>query len=698
MKKPWALLGTHKYTFLILALFVCLPAIVLEYGMHDDYRYLGAGIDKKDVWKLHPDMSPGVAMGRPVAMFFIGIQSLFTNKISDFIWQRFVFFLLTMLSALCVYYYFTRRLSLDSFFASSLVFCIFALPQSQFFIIWAIWSVFAGPALLLAIISYFIFDYAWNNYFVFRRWKSYAIYLSISFCVFLISLYDYPVMSLFFLVFSCANILFSKLDVWPKTRIRVINEILFCCLGMAFYLFSYKFIYLPILLKYCPLLRDALLGLMSGYHNVVISIDMPLKIKQFYIGSILSLGSIFHPFLDHISALFVSLILTLGSIIVLLGYWFQSYKVKALGNKQELFKLRWIFQMIFTIIIILPLSIAPILAAGWGFTYRVLFPYSAIIVLIMFWLIHHLSRLFLIKNSQLVANSAAFLLVAIFGVLAQTYMLNTALSANRELKFIRQKLASTDFSKVNTIICEKPIGRPLKELEGALGNVRGLPVFGDFPQRHEYDHMATNRTFVVEIFQAVLAEMGIKPSISVISYEPDLYYFLARGGGNCVINMNDIVTPMAKDTLVSTQRVEGLAKNTEASQFVVFKLVSHADGWNILNFYPNFWEEVGEFPHWVSIEFNALKTIIEYALQTGPYGEDDTSRMPRDWLLRGSKDGKKWVDLDKRNDEAGWKNNEKRVYKVTNPSAFKFYQFYCVKGNNPSIIRLSKLELRERQE
>ena len=298
------------------------------------------------------------------------------------------------------------------------------------------------------------------------------------------------------------------------------------------------------------------------------------------------------------------------------------------------------------------------------------------------------------KKAQLIANCAALFMVTIFGMLAQVYMLNTAKSANRELTFIRQKLASVDFSKTNMLVFEKPFNRPTQELEGALGEVRGLPVFGDFTQRHEYDHMATNRVFVVEIIHAVLAEIGIKSNIFVTSYEPDLYYSLAKGGSNCVINMNDIVTPVAKDTLVNKQREEGFVKNIKASQFVVFKLFSQADGWNIFNFHPAFWEEVGEFPHWVSVEFNYPKTITEYALQTGPYGEDDTGRMPQDWLLQGSDDGENWVDLDKRVGETEWNNNEKRVYEIANPLAVKNYRFYCVKGNNPGIFRLNKLELK----
>lgn len=686
----------YKYIFLILALLVCIPAIMLDYGMHDDYRYLGAGIDKKNVWKLHPDMSPGVAMGRPVAMFFIGIQSLLTHKVSDFIWQRFAFFLLTMFSALCVYYYFTRRLLLNNLYALSLVFCIFTLPQSQFFIVWAIWSVFAGPALLLAICSYLIFDYAWNKYFLLRRWKSGSIYLLISFLAFLISLYDYPVMSLFFLVFSCGNILFSKINLWPQTRIRVISEVLFCCIGMIFYIISYKLIYLPLIVKYYPHLKNVLPTL--RYHTVLISTDIALKIKLFYIASIFSFGNILHPFLDHISALLVLIIIGAGSIIVLLGYWYKSHRANVLEDKSELVKLKWVYEMLFAIIIIVPLSIAPNLVTGYGFLYRVLFPYSAIVVVIMFWVLQHLGRLFMVKEEQLIDKWIALLMVAIFGLLAQTQMLNTALSANRELKFIRQKLASVDFSKVNMIICEKPLNRPPEKMEGSLGEVRGFPVFGDFPQRREYDHMATNRAFIYEIFDGVLSEMGITSKISIISYNPGLYYSEKRGENVYTINMNDIVTAMGKDTLDNKKKIKGPVTSINASQFVICQLSSEDRGRYIFDFYPNFWEEVGEFPHWINIEFNDSRIIREYALQSGPYGEDDTSRMPLDWLIQGSNDGGNWFDLDKRKSETRWRNNEKRVYRISNPSGFKYYRLYCIRGNNSAIIRLRKLELLERPE
>jgi hypothetical protein len=62
--------------------------------------------------------------------------------------------------------------------------------------------------------------------------------------------------------------------------------------------------------------------------------------------------------------------------------------------------------------------------------------------------------------------------------------------------------------------------------------------------------------------------------------------------------------------------------------------------------------------------------------------------------LQGSDDGEKWIDLDKRSGETGWKNNERRVYTIANPSTFRKCRFYCIKGNNPGIFRLNNLELK----
>jgi hypothetical protein len=677
-----------KLLLVFLAFFVCFPAIVLEYGMHDDYRYLGSGIDKKDIWKLHPDMSPGVACGRPVAMFFIGIQSLVTDKIRDFTWQRFVFFGSTLFCALCVYYYLTRRLLLDSFFAACLVFCIFTLPQSQFFVLWSVWSVFAGPALFLAILSYLIFDYAWSNFFLCRRWKSYAICLFISFCVLLLSLYDYPVMTLFFLVFSCANILFSKFNAWPKTGIRVIHEILFCCLGMAVYLITYKLIYVPLVLTLFPHLEHAL-SLMTS-HRVEISLDVSLKISRFWAGSVLSLGSVFHPLFGHVSAIFVFIFLSLGCVAVFVVYLFRAYRSRMIEGRVQLQELNWILQMILAILIILPLSVAPVLATITGFTYRLVFPYSAIIVLLIFWILLSLSRIFAIQKAQSVANYVALLIVIVFGILAQICMSNTALSANRELVFIRQKLASVDFSKVSELVCLKPNRWP-GEYQGTFGQVE--PVFGDLPQRHEYDHMATNRAFMEELFQAVLAEMDVKRTIPVKSYELDTYHFSVDADKAYTVNMNEIIPPDPGNNF-AFEAPDRPIKNVDGSQCVLFKLYLQTDGWHILDFYPNFWEEAGDFPHWVSFEFNDPRPVLEYALQTGPFGQDDTGRMPQDWLLQGSDDGEKWIDLDKRSGETGWKNNERRVYTIANPSTFRKCRFYCIKGNNPGIFRLNNLELK----
>ncbi|MBF0511036.1 MAG: hypothetical protein HQL13_01765 [Candidatus Omnitrophica bacterium] len=312
--------------------------------------------------------------------------------------------------------------------------------------------------------------------------------LGIAFIPFFLSLYDYPVMTLFFMVFSAANILFSRYELWPQTRMRLFHEVLFCLVSMALYLISYKLIYLPLLLTLCPDLKNAVDAL--GYHSVQVSMDLGIKLRKVWAASIFSFGGIFHPFFGQISQKITVALLCLGNLILL--------------KKGKLpLRFNWILQMILGMIIVILVTEGPILATGVGFIYRVVFPYAAIVVLMFFWLFQGLSYCFF-KDPQKMAVRAALWTVLIFGILAEVEMFNTALSANRELNFIRQKVANMDFTKVKSIIVDRPAERDIPKHDDPLDPYQSLlPAFGDFPQRFEYDHMATNRTFIWEMVQAV---------------------------------------------------------------------------------------------------------------------------------------------------------------------------------------------------
>lgn len=105
-----------------------------------------------------------------------------------------------------------------------------------------------------------------------------------------------------------------------------------------------------------------------------------------------------------------------------------------------------------------------------------------------------------------------------------------------------------------------------------------------------------------------------------------------------------------------------------------------------------FWEENGSYPHWIQVKYRGPVIINKYALQAVPDAHGGNDRMPMGWILQGSNDNQKWVDLDSRSGQANWKNNEERIFGISKPGAYKFYRLYCTNGR-PDIIRLYELKL-----
>lgn len=102
----------------------------------------------------------------------------------------------------------------------------------------------------------------------------------------------------------------------------------------------------------------------------------------------------------------------------------------------------------------------------------------------------------------------------------------------------------------------------------------------------------------------------------------------------------------------------------------------------------SFWEVVGKYPFWMMFEYENKVKINKYLLQTGECPE----RMPTEWELQGSLDGKEWVGLDKRSG-TDWQRNEKKEYKLMGPKEYKYYRLYFTAGGTVDILRVYEIEL-----
>lgn len=111
-----------------------------------------------------------------------------------------------------------------------------------------------------------------------------------------------------------------------------------------------------------------------------------------------------------------------------------------------------------------------------------------------------------------------------------------------------------------------------------------------------------------------------------------------------------------------------------------------------------FWEQTGGFPRELMAVSDGPRPVREYVLGTGDDGIDSTGRMPKKWTLYGSSDGHQWQELDRREDPAEWKPNERRVYPLSRPGIYRYFLMRIETGFHPSIVRIYNLVLAGRDE
>lgn len=107
----------------------------------------------------------------------------------------------------------------------------------------------------------------------------------------------------------------------------------------------------------------------------------------------------------------------------------------------------------------------------------------------------------------------------------------------------------------------------------------------------------------------------------------------------------------------------------------------------------DYWEVIKPYPHQIQMNFASRFKAAIYYLQTGDIGPDTGSKMPTAWVLQGLNNGKKWIDLDVRNQQPPWGKLEKRTFNITNPGKYNRYRFNFTSGGDPNSIRIYKLRI-----
>ena len=109
----------------------------------------------------------------------------------------------------------------------------------------------------------------------------------------------------------------------------------------------------------------------------------------------------------------------------------------------------------------------------------------------------------------------------------------------------------------------------------------------------------------------------------------------------------------------------------------------------------SFWEVNGIYPHIIQAEFLGSRKVVAYALKTGIFLPESITRMPTDWKLEGSVDGKKWTRIDSRSGQTQWEKDSAVIFHIQTPEEYSYYRFIFQKGGHKRLIRINEIHFYE---
>lgn len=105
---------------------------------------------------------------------------------------------------------------------------------------------------------------------------------------------------------------------------------------------------------------------------------------------------------------------------------------------------------------------------------------------------------------------------------------------------------------------------------------------------------------------------------------------------------------------------------------------------------PNsFWEVAGSFPFTLTVALPQPRILSSYSIDAG----ETVDRMPSDWIVAGSVDGREWKTIDQERNVPAWQPGEKRTYKIDAADPLSQIQFTFRAGLQSNIMRIYEIEL-----
>jgi len=643
---------------LFLAL-VYMPVYQNYYANSHDYNLLTRGFLNYDAWVL-------IKVGRPVSALILSIASSLISTFADISFARFLIILLFGVSAY-LFYRWLRSNSVSLIHALLLVVAIFTLPSFQVYIAMMSTGIKISFCLLITIYaSQMAFkgaDQITTPKTVFNK------YVKASAALLLVSLMIYPSASMFYWVMLSVPLMGVGFDSLIKNKKKLVTLFSLPLITSGIY-FIFGFFMLH--------------GIqISESHKFVVSTEPMGKLTWFFLGSpiIKALNLWYVPSTD-IAAYIILFVILLGILAGAVKAINDNGKSTQKNKSKIIIRL---FQQYFLIACLIPLSCLPILAAAGGHaTYRTLIAISSLIVIILYWSIANFgSVLPYSRKSHLVTS--ILVVASLYGVFTahRNVVDYFIIPATSEIRFIRSALLQSDLTKIDRIHVIRPevkslTGKRMHHSDefGALWSSGGAATMIK-AILNELDFIPEHKNFKLTNSTGESNYYSPNPNSLLIDMRRLHHFFDTEHEVDFQVARSESIDPQGKVGRVSSHPISDMGGG------LAF----------VRNLKSQFWETVGDHPHWIQIDFSEMpKTIVEYGVKISDIA-GSVKRAPKEWQLQASNDGKEWSILDTASKQTDWKENEKRVFKIFNESAFRYYRLYVTAGNTNRITRVHELHL-----
>lgn len=694
---------TNSFLFLFFSLIVLLLVysfvIWIPYAHHNDF--VAWSYDHKT--QNFPEHNHLVQMGRTLGAYLISFQFSFFDTLQDMMVGRIVSITVAAIS-MGLFGNLLYRTGISSYAAFLISLMVFMLPGMQIYILW-LTNFAPGPVtILVVLIASLLLERGLKIPLQSRTaaFKAYS-YIAFSLFIYILTLFIYPANSMFFLVPPLAIFLFEEKIEMPLLVKKLKAYSFVFLVGNIIYYLTHRFLFFPLFGEFLPESARAITT--QGGYSFLISTNLESIIsKMFLIGNVsLNLWNIFP---THTLSFIVLVVVLLGLKLEISRVTRELSFIPAQLSQNHIF--HFVLSIIAFGMLLLVFNIPAILGGGpiQG-SYRTLFPFSAIISLVLFKTLKVFYQLFVTeeKINNYLSYSLLTLSIAV-GMSVQYNLYTTAQQENMEVAFVRQKI-------YQWIRSEKEPFRAIDFVrKKELVSFFGLPFHhssGEFNFPATY---GTGQSVITYILKKLDYNKGFPLRKFNDAAERENYYEENQNeskSDNLLIDMNEFYESLFPELILKKEIINKFSSLKKPDNFQSLRLLypvkveasgSYPDpvtGYSPEKAFDGITHGLNSSWHspppagnrgWISCKIHE-SAIIKGFVYT--IRDDMTDQAPETIELLGSHNGRSWEKIALLK-AGGWVQGESKAFDVDNDKEYNYYKF-DFESNNQDFISIVELSL-----